>query len=263
MIDIHCHILPGVDDGAKDIEESLEMARLAVNEGITKIINTSHYHPYFNYEKGDILLNRAKDFNNILKQNNIDLEILIGNELYYSTDLLEYIESKDFYTLNNSRYLLIEFSQSNFPKNIVDIVYELKIRGYIPILAHVERYRQVQENPNIIYECIKEGALIQINSNTILSKNSKEACKLCKILLDNNMVHFIATDAHNTNRRKPAMKGSYEYIIKKYGKYKADQLFNLNQEFVIQDKLINIESPTKYEERGFFARLFKRKYRLS
>ena len=74
------------------------MERLAVNEGITKIINTSHYNPYFDYEKGDILLNMAKGFNNILKQNNIDLEILIGNELYYSTDLLEYIESKDFYT---------------------------------------------------------------------------------------------------------------------------------------------------------------------
>lgn len=145
MIDMHCHILPGVDDGAKDIEESLEMERLAVNEGITKIINTSHYNPYFDYEKGDILLNMAKGFNNILKQNNIDLEILIGNELYYSTDLLEYIESKDFYTLNNSRYLLIELSQSNFLKNIIDMVYELKIRGYILILAHIERYRQVQD----------------------------------------------------------------------------------------------------------------------
>ncbi len=226
---------------------------IAVNEGITKIINTSHYHPDFDYEKGEILIEKAKDFNNILKKNNIDLEILIGNELYYSSDLLEYIKSKEFYTLNNSRYLLIEFSQSNFPNNIVDVVYELKIRGYIPILAHVERYVefytlnnsrylliefsqsnfpnnivdvvyelkirgyipilahveryvQVQENPNIIYECIKEGALIQINSNTIVGKNSKEACKVCKILLDNNMVHFIATDSHNTNRRKPAYK---------------------------------------------------------
>lgn len=259
MIDIHCHILPGIDDGAKDIEESLEMARLAVNEGITKIINTSHYHPDFDYEKGEILIERAKDFNNILKENNIDLEILIGNELYYSSDLLEYIDSKEFYTLNNSRYLLIEFSQSNFPKNIVDIVYELKIRGYIPILAHVERYIQVKENPNIIYECINEGALIQINSNTVVSKNSKEASKVCKILLDNNMVHFIATDAHNTNRRKPAIKDSYNYIINNYGKYKADKLFKLNQELVIQDKIIDIENPNKYEERGFFAKLLKRK----
>lgn len=259
MIDIHCHILPGIDDGSKDIEESLEMARLAVNEGITKIINTSHYHPDFDYEKGEILLDRVKDFNNILKENNVELEILIGNELYYSSDLLEYIESKEFYTLNNSRYLLIEFSQSNFPKNIVDIVYELKIRGYIPILAHVERYIKVQENPNIIYECIKEGALIQINSNTVVSKNSKEACKVCKILLNNNMVHFIATDAHNKNRRKPAIKDSYEYIINNYGKDKADKLFKLNPESVIQDKLIDIENPNKYEERGFFVKLFKRK----
>ncbi|WP_278244963.1 CpsB/CapC family capsule biosynthesis tyrosine phosphatase [[Clostridium] dakarense] len=119
MIDIHCHILPGVDDGSKDLEESLEMAKIAQSEGINKIINTSHYRPDFDFEKGEILLEKLNNFNNFLKENNIDIEVFIGNELYYGDDLLEYIDKKEFYTLNNSRYLLIEFSPMRVPKKFM------------------------------------------------------------------------------------------------------------------------------------------------
>ena len=91
MIDIHCHILPGIDDGPETIEDSLEMAKIAVNEGIKTIINTSHYHPNFDFKKGEILINEVKKFNETLKENNIELEVLIGNEIYYTNDLLQFI----------------------------------------------------------------------------------------------------------------------------------------------------------------------------
>ena len=259
MIDTHCHIVPNVDDGAKNLEDALEMAKIAYSEGIRKIINTSHYHPNFEYIKGKELFECIKEFNNTLKENNIDIEVFIGNELYYSEDIIDIIEQKEFYTLNNSKYLLIEFPPIRFPKNLVDIIYEIKIRGYIPILAHVERYKEVQENINLIYECINEGALIQVNASSIMGKNRKEAEKTSKILLDNNMVHFIATDAHSSERRRPLIKETYNYVVDKYGDKFAEILFIENPSKVIEDEDINIKLPIRYQKpKGFFKKLFRK-----
>lgn len=259
MIDIHCHILPQVDDGSKSLEESIEMAKIAQSEGIKKIINTSHYHPDFKYKSGEELKKIVKDFNEKLKMENIDIEVLLGNELYFTDDLLCNFEELEFYSLNNSKYILVEFSPNNFPKNLVDIVYELKLKNYVPILAHVERYPKVQENPNIIYDCINEGALIQINGSSIIGKNGKEAEKVSKIFLENNMVHFIGTDAHSSTKRRPLIKDVYEYISKEYGQEKAKKIFKENQQYILENKDIDLSDPIKYiEKQGLFKRLFKR-----
>src|SRR5690625_167645 len=111
MIDTHCHILP-VDDGAKDMEESIKMARVAQKDGIKKIINTTHFNPEFEYPKGKILLDKISELNDILKKENIDIEVFPGNELYYNEALIKDIEKNniEFYTLNNSKYILLEFS---------------------------------------------------------------------------------------------------------------------------------------------------------
>ncbi|CEO10629.1 putative tyrosine-protein phosphatase CapC [[Clostridium] sordellii] len=259
MIDIHCHILPGVDDGSKNLSESIEMAKIAYDEGIRTIINTSHYHTDFKYKKGKELNKVLNDFNKALKVEGIDLNIILGNELYYTEDLFENFENLDFYSLNSSRYLLIEFSPNNFPKNIVDIVYEIKLRGYIPVLAHVERYPKVQENPNLIYDCINEGALIQVNASSITGKNGTEAQKTSDILLKNKMIHFIATDAHSSTRRRPLIKEAYEYVSQKYSRELAEKLFLENQKVIIENTELEIEIPSMYEKKkSFLKRLFKR-----
>ena len=259
MIDIHCHIIPNIDDGAKNLDDALAMAKIAYSEGIRKIVNTSHCNSKFESIKGKELCERIKEFNEILKANNIDIEVLIGNELYYNEDTINIIEQKEFYTLNNSKYLLIEFSPIMFPKNLVDIIYEIKMRGYVPILAHIERYKEVHENINMIYDCINEGALIQVNSSSIIGKNGKEIERVCEILLDNNMVHFIATDAHSSTRRRPIINETYDYIVKKYGEKKAKILFTQNPYKIIEDEPISIEHPIKYEKpKGLFSKIFKR-----
>lgn len=258
MIDLHCHILPGVDDGAKDLEDSLEMARIAEEQGIKKIINTSHYHPEFEYVMGEQLLDEVEKFNKILKENNINIEVLIGNELYYSDNLLEYIESKEFHTLNKSKYLLIEFSPTGFPKNIGDIVYELKIRGYVPILAHVERYKPVREDISIIKEAIEEGALIQINASSIEGKAPKEFEKTCHNLIKNNMVHFVGSDAHSSIRRRPLLKDAYKVVSEKYGQAMADDLFGGNANKVINNEVITteIKEILSKQKKGFLSKIF-------
>lgn len=259
MIDIHCHILPNVDDGSESLEESIEMAKIAESEGITKIVNTSHCHFDFKYKKGNELKLELEKFNQALKEENINIEVLLGNELYYTSDLIERFDELDFFSMNNSKYILMEFSPINFPKNIEDVIYEIKIRGYIPIIAHAERYKQVQEDVNIVLDCIKEGALIQVNASSILGKNGEKAEDTSKKLLDNNMVHFVATDAHSSNRRRPLIKDSYNYILKNYGKEVAEKLFIENPTSVIENRDINILNPTKYEEkRSFLKRLFRK-----
>jgi protein-tyrosine phosphatase len=259
MIDIHCHILPNVDDGSESLEESIAMAEIAESEGITKIVNTSHCHFDFKYKKGNELKLELEKFNQALKEENINIEVLLGNELYYTSDLIERFDELDFFSMNNSKYILMEFSPINFPKNIEDVIYEIKIRGYIPIIAHAERYKQVQEDVNIVLDCIKEGALIQVNASSILGKNGEKAEDTSKKLLDNNMVHFVATDAHSSNRRRPLIKDSYNYILKNYGKEVSEKLFIENPTAVIENRDISILNPTKYEEkRSFLKRLFRK-----
>ena len=249
MIDIHCHILPEVDDGSRSLNESIEMAMIAKEQGITKIVNTSHYHPDFRYKKGEELLKELEDFNNVLKENMIDIEVLIGNEIYYTKDLIKEIDELDFYTLNNSRYILIELPPTNFPKDLCNIVYELKEKNYIPVFAHVERYREVQENPELIYEVINAGAIIQVNSHSILGKSGKELQKVCNTLLNRNMVHVVGTDAHSSKRRTPIFLDAYKYVSEKYSKEMADDLFIKNNNAIINNEALNLPKPYKEEQK--------------
>ena len=259
MIDIHCHILPEVDDGSRSLNESIEMAMIAKEQGITKIVNTSHYHPDFRYKKGEELLKELEDFNNVLKENMIDIEVLIGNEIYYTKDLIKEIDELDFYTLNNSRYILIELPPTNFPKDLCNIVYKLKEKNYIPVFAHVERYREVQENPELIYEVINAGAIIQVNSHSILGKSGKELQKVCNTLLNRNMVHVVGTDAHSSKRRTPIFLDAYKYVSEKYSKEMADDLFIKNNNAIINNEALNLPKPYKEEQKkkGFLKKLFK------
>ncbi len=119
----------------------------------------------------------------------------------------------------------------------------------------------MQEDPNIIYDCIKEGALIQVNASSILGRGPKEANKLCDVLLNHNMIHFIATDAHSSNRRAPKIKDTYDYIMDKYGEDRANELFKENANKIIQDELLeNLEEPIRYNpKQSFFKKIFKKK----
>lgn len=260
MIDLHCHILPEVDDGAKCMGEAIEMAMIAKEDGIKKIIATPHYHPEFKYLKGQELNKVYEEFKNELNKNEIDIEIYIGNEIYFTYDLIDNISELDFYTLNNSKYILIEFPPTNFPSNLCNIVYELKQKGFIPVLAHVERYMKVHDDPEIIYDCIKTGAIIQINGSSIMGKNGKELQRLCNLLISRNMVHLVSSDAHGSGRRRPLLKEAYEYIEKKFSKDLADELFINNAQCIIDNKDIIIKEPLEKlpEKRGFLKRLFRR-----
>ena len=252
MIDTHCHILP-IDDGAKDIEESIEMIRIAEKEGIKKIINTSHFnkHKYIT-DKSTMKVGIDK-LNDILKIKKIDVEILQGSELYYSEDLIDRVD--EICTLADSSYILLEFQINRFPENIKDIVYEFQLKGYKVIIAHPERYPEIREDISILKDIISEGGYIQINASNIIASN-KEMKKTCKEIIENNYVHLIASDGHNTQNRKPQLKEAYEYISKKYGVENAQKLFYTNPEKIINNEdMLAINTKKKFKIKEIIKKL--------
>lgn len=237
MIDIHSHIIYGVDDGPKNLEDSLNLIEEAYKQGIRKIVATSHRR------KGMFETPEEKIFSNFndlkAKVNTVypDLELHYGAELYFTLDVLKKLEGRTLPTLANSNYVLIEFSSNTRYKEIFSAVDSIILLGLRPILAHIERYNCLENNKDYVKELINKGALIQVNASSVLKTKlfrdkHKIYKKRTKYFLDNNLVHFVATDMHNLTNRKPHLKEAYELVSSKYGVETAKKLFENNQKLI-------------------------------
>lgn len=198
MIDIHTHILYGIDDGSKTKEESLEILKQAYQTGVTDIVLTPHYiknsiYNANNKEKNKLLEELKKE----LKENKININLYLGNEIYITENIISLY--KEISTINNSRYILIELPLNNKIINLDEILYELKENNLIPIIAHPERYLAYYKNYDFFKKLIKKGCLFQGNIDSIYGKNGIKAKIMIKTMLKNNMIHFLATDIHNKN----------------------------------------------------------------
>lgn len=258
MIDIHCHILPCLDDGARNVEEAVEMARIAYSEGITKIVATPHYIEDEICPSLYEINHKIKELQIVLKSENIDIEILIGNEVYLTYFLTSYIKRRNIATINNTQYILIEFPMFNIPTYTEDVIYNLKLIGITPIIAHPERYRYVMENPNVLIKYIDMGALCQINSGSITGKFGKEIREISKVLISHDMAHFVASDGHSMRNRAPKLKRAYERVMHLYGKEKSEELFKINPQKIIEGKNIDIEEPKKIGQKNKIKSFFNR-----
>lgn len=202
MIDIHSHILPGIDDGSKSMEMTLNMLRTAEKSGISEVIATPHYLLEYGEAKINEVREYVKNLNEILEKEKINIKVYSGQEVYFTENIVnDYIE-ENIGTLNDSRYMLIEFDLRNLEDNIVDYLYELQVKGITPIIAHVERYRSIIKNPEIINRFIQEGYLFQLNLGSIEGKFGTEVQKTAKLFLKNNIYSFIGSDAHNTSEAR-------------------------------------------------------------
>ncbi len=221
MIDIHNHALYGVDDGAKTIEDSIEMINQAIKIGIKELILTPHYNRRYNkvdlkkeFEK---LVNYFKDY---------PIKLHLGREYRYNS-----LEPFKKFTMGDSNYILLEFS-TTIPDPIEEVCYNVSRNGFIPIIAHIERYHYLTKED---YEELKEVALFQVNSETVIGKSSfRKDKKIVKYLLKNGLVDFVASDAHNTTDRKNTLDKAYKRIYKKYGKEVALDLFVNNPKKILK-----------------------------
>lgn len=212
MIDIHAHILPGIDDGAKDEQEAILMARAAVEEGITAIIATPH-HANGRYDNpGHEIKNRIHAFNLMLKDHGISLKVQPGQEVRIHQGLLEALEQGQTITLSESKYLLLELPSSFVPPYTEEMIHELRVLGITPIIAHPERNAELAASPSILMRLLERGALTQLTSHSVDGLFGRKLQKLCLEWCRQGMVHLISSDAHNVNDRPFALNKAYSVI---------------------------------------------------
>lgn len=252
MIDIHCHILPGVDDGAETMEDALEMAKAAVREGIKQIIVTPH-HKRSHYDNPRVIVTqKVAEMNSVLINEGIPLKLSIGQEVRIFGDLLEEYEHGEIATLNDQNYLLIEFPSNHVPSYAEQLFYELQLKGLIPVIAHPERNQQMIEQPDKLYSLIEKGAISQVTAASLTGAFGKKIQQFSFQLIEANLTHVIASDAHNTHSRGFKMAEAMDLIEKKYGQDYL-YLFLENAEYMLDGKMIYKEIPQKIKRKKLFG----------
>lgn len=218
MVDIHCHILPKLDDGPKQQLDFLAMAKAAVQNGISHIYATPH-HRNGQYENTKLqILDSVAQANHLLQQENIPLVLHPGQELRIHRELFHSLEMGEVLTLDyDGKYLLLELPSGEVPKYTREIVYELLIRGIQPIIVHPERNRCFTKSPNLLFELVQEGALTQLTSGSIIGQFGKKIKAFAERIIEHQLAHFVATDAHNTHARGFTLYEAYETISRKSG----------------------------------------------
>lgn len=247
MIDFHSHILPKIDDGARNIDETNKMIEEAKIAGFTDIIATSHYiEGYYTVDAGK-RMNLINEINTKIStnDNNTSINLVIGNEAFMSENLIKLIKENKISTINNTKYLLFEIPLTVTHINIDILIDMIKENGYIPILAHPERYLCVQEKPEIIPRLIKKGVLMQCNYGSIIGMYGIKPQILMTRFLESNMVHFLGTDAHKSDSIYKNVYKSKAKIIDIIGKRKFEKISKINPSLVIQNEEIEKEEIKK------------------
>ena len=224
MTDIHSHIIFDVDDGSKDINESIALLKELKSVSFDNIIMTPHYIEGTNYcSYNDEKLTKLNILRDEVKKHNIDINLYLGNEIFINDHIIDGINENKIYTLNNSKYLLFELPFHNQILGLADIVYEMKVQGYIPILAHPERYSYFQENYKLVDQLKQEGLLFQCNYASILGFYGKDAEKLLKYMLKNKYVDYLGTDIHHIN--KTYVTDTFKKIEKMFNKVAGSEYY--------------------------------------
>lgn len=221
MIDIHHHLLFGLDDGSPDIETSVAMAEMAAQDGITHIVCTPHAN--FQY-KFDSAANHEK-LEQLRARIAGKITLGLGCDFHLSFENIDdALKNPTKYTINQKKYLLVEFADLAIPHQISDVFYQFQLAGMLPIITHPERNAIIVKSPQRLDEWIDRGCLVQVTASSLLGRFGRGAASFSNKLLEQNKVHFLATDAHNVEWRQPRMKQAFDLVAKQYGTETAQRL---------------------------------------
>jgi protein-tyrosine phosphatase len=262
MIDIHHHLLYGLDDGSQDIDTSVAMVEAAVADGITHIVCTPHantrfpFQPEVNSERIEALRARIGG----------EITLGLGCDFRLSYDnIQDALQNRTRYTINQKQYLLVEFDDMLIPPNITDAFYEMSVTGLRIIITHPERNSAIQRQPDRMKEWLREGALVQVTAASLTGRFGRVAQSLAEQFLDRQWVHFLATDAHNLESRPPRLSKAREIVSQRYGQETAERLCVSNpraafygEELGPQPQPLDIDADSTAErpKKGLFGRLF-------
>ncbi|MFT8313990.1 MAG: CpsB/CapC family capsule biosynthesis tyrosine phosphatase [Clostridium sp.] len=256
MIDIHCHVLPGIDDGSKDINMSLEMLGIAEENNTTKIIATPHYYRGSYENEFKDVLGYVENFNAEIKSKGINIEVFPGQEIFADKYTLDAYRDGIIHCLNNSKYMLIEFPMDVLPDDAIDIIYELKLLGVKPIVAHPERYLYINGNLMNINKFIEEGCLFQVNTSSIIGLLGSRVKEAALGIMDNGLCHFIASDAHSIGKRCPNLGLVMKDIKKEYREvYSSVQR---NAQCILENEEIDVRMKKIEKKKGLFSFFLKK-----
>lgn len=238
FIDIHSHILPGIDDGSKSWEQTERMLQMQCEQGVTHVIATPHFDMEQNYQKADKIRELVAEANEHAKKVTPELTLYTGCEVLYSPGIIDAYKKGDILTMADSQYLLVEFFPRSPYREIEEAIASLIREGLIPIIAHVERYECLMQEYDRLCELMKMGAVMQMNSRSLLGKRFDKRVKLCRKMIQNGFVHFLGSDCHNDGERPPKMRETYETIVKLCGKQMADELAMKNGTYIFEKKYL-------------------------
>jgi len=236
MVDIHHHLLPGLDDGSPNLETSVAMARMAWEDGITHVVATPHASGSWEFNPGE---NAAKlsTLRETLAEESIPLAVATGCDFHLSYDnIKDAVANPRKYTVNATQYLLVELPDVGLSPHLGEILFELRVAGMVPILTHPERNPTLQRDFKRLEAWMRDGLLVQVTANSVLGQMGKAAEQMAHKLLADRWVHFLATDAHNLERRPPKMRAACELVAKRYGADYAELLCTGNPTAVFEDK---------------------------
>jgi protein-tyrosine phosphatase len=238
-LDIHSHILPGVDDGAGTMEQSLEMLKTAAAQSITSIILTPHHKAHRHSISVTSLREKVEALQKEANTQAIPIVLYPGMEIYYRDGVAQLLENGELATMADSRYVLIEFNPMEQFPYIRSAIYELTSCNFTPILAHVERYQCFFTKPENLLFAVEQGGFVQVNASTFTGEMGIKGKQFVKKLLKERLIHFIATDTHDNERRAPQLDDCVRYLKKKTDDAYIRRLLHDNAALIIRNESLN------------------------
>lgn len=236
MIDFHSHILPGIDDGSRNMEQSIQILKEAKEAGFSKVISTSHYmEEYFECDE----TKRRELLDNL--QKNIDgIDLYLGSEIYITNNIVDLIKENSASSINDTKYVLFEFPLAETkPMNDKEVIYRLIENGYVPIIAHPERYPFIQKDPDYLFELSDMGALFQANYGSIIDMYGSKAKKTLKKLLKNDLISFFGTDTHRPEQVFTKMPQILKKLKKLLSEEEIEKFTTINPQKVLDNEDID------------------------
>ena len=239
FVDIHCHILPGVDDGAQTPEETKAMLEKAWDEGIQIMVATPHYHKQRGKNDISLIKKQLLLARKLAKEVHPKMQICLGMEIYYGEDVPELLKTGKAVSIRKSRYILVEFSPGDDFQYILNAVRKLQMSGYSVIIAHIERYNCLRADLSNVEYLREMGAYLQVNAGSITGSYGRSVKKFLREALKAHLVQLVGTDAHGPEKRSPKMQEAYKEVVKRCGEEYADQIFGQNAKKVLRNEEID------------------------
>lgn len=239
FVDIHCHILPGVDDGSQTPEETKAMLQKAWDEGIQIMVATPHYHKQRGKNDIELIKKQLLLTRKLAKEVHPKMQICLGMEIYYGEDVPELLKEGRVVSVRKSRYILVEFSPGDEFQYILNAVRKLQMSGLTVIIAHIERYNCLRKDISNVEYLREMGAYLQVNTGSITGSYGRSVKKFLREVLKAHLVQLVGTDAHGSERRTPKMQEAYKEVVKRCGEEYADQIFGQNAKKVLRNEEID------------------------